>query len=55
MQNTVKDADIIIIGVPVEAFSNVIKKISNHLKRGCNCHRCRFCKKIVNNLSKISS
>ena len=32
--NTVRDADLIVIGVPVEAFSSVIKKISNHLKQG---------------------
>lgn len=32
IEATVKDADIVIIGVPVAAFSNVIKKISNHLK-----------------------
>ena len=31
---TVKDADIIIIGVPVEAFSSVIKRISGHVKPG---------------------
>ena len=33
-EEAVKDADIIIIGVPVEAFSSVINKISNHLKPG---------------------
>ena len=31
-ENAVKDADIVIIGVPVAAFSNVIKKVSSHLK-----------------------
>ncbi len=33
-EKTVKDADIIIIGVPVKAFSSVIKKIACHLKTG---------------------
>ena len=33
-ERTVKNADIVIIGVPVKAFSNVIKKISPHLKSG---------------------
>ena len=33
-RDTVKNADIIIIGVPVEAFSSVIKKMSGYLKPG---------------------
>ena len=33
-KDTVKDADVIIIGVPVEAFASVIKKISKFLKPG---------------------
>ena len=33
-EKTVKDADIVIIGVPVKAFASVIKKISYHLKPG---------------------
>ena len=31
-ENAVKDADIVIIGVPVAAFSKVIEKVSSHLK-----------------------
>ena len=42
IEETVKDADIVIIGVPVAAFSSVIKKISNHLKEN----------KISNNYSR---
>ena len=33
-KNTVRDADIIVVGVPVEAFTKVIKSISCHLKSG---------------------
>ena len=33
-KNTVRDADIIVVGVPVEAFTKVIKSISCHLKAG---------------------
>ena len=32
-KNTVRDADIIVVGVPVEAFSSVIKSVGSFLSR----------------------
>ena len=50
-ESAVSDADIVIVGVPVAAFTSVIKNNSLSQRR-CNHNRCRFSKKIINNNSK---
>ena len=34
-KEAVKEADLVVIGIPVKAYQGVLKKISNHLKPGC--------------------
>ena len=34
-REAVKEADLVVIGIPVKAYQGVLKKISNHLKPGC--------------------